>query len=340
MSFLSQPGQIGFKTQASAGTYMDPGAVAPNKGVFIRMLSGGMAAVRELITPDPEIGGVRDIVQTMFGPVKYAGEYEFICGFDGLAILLKGALGASAPTGPTDVTVYTHTISTADTLPWLSIEEKVGNGFDVYRYTDAKINTLHVEVDAEGFCKGTVGLIAKTQTIGATATLPAAATQDTTPQIIGPQVGVTWDAASLPAKSFKLDINNNLDDSDFRLGSLFLGDVTEKRREIMMGVTIRPQNNNLWKEALFGSTGASAPGSVLPAAKAVVITITSYGIIAGSTTVYSCVITVPKANLKPWNLKPSGDSVLDADIEIMAIRPVAATDVITPVIKNGLLTTN
>ena len=338
MGISSQPGHVGIKTQAAKGAYLDPGAVAPNQGVFMYLRSGALGGNRELMIPDPEIGGHRDIPDANLGPISFSGEYDFYARMEALATLLKGALGGASTTGST-VLGYTHTITGADTIPWLSVEEKIGNGFEVFKYTDAKINTLHLEADANGYLMGTAGLVALSQAT-TTATASGVQRRDTSSLLVGTSITVAWNAVSLPAKSFSLDINNNLEDDDFRLGSLFLGDITEKRREVTMGVTIRPNDAALWKTAMWGGPSATVPGGQV-FKDDVLITVSSYEDIPGTTgpTVkYSATFTIPFAAIAPFSVTPSGDDVIEHDIEIRALRPVPATPIITAVVKNSYAT--
>src|SRR5690349_6482371 len=124
MGFQSQAGHLGIKTQAVKGTYLDPGAAAPNQGVFVRVRSGAMGGNRDLLIPDPEIGGNRDVPDAQLGPISFSGEYDFYGRMESIATFLKAALGtAAAPVGTVD-TGFLHTITPSDTdIPWLSVEE-------------------------------------------------------------------------------------------------------------------------------------------------------------------------------------------------------------------------
>lgn len=340
MGLVAQAGHVGIRTQATKGTYADPGAVAPNQGVFLYTRSGAMGGNRELLIPDPEIGGSRDIPDAQLGPISFSGEYDVYARMESLATLLYGALGVKAAPSGTASTGFTHTITPADTttLPWFSVEEKITNSFEVFKYTDCKINTLHLEADANGYLMGTVGLIGLTQAT-TTATLQAAQRRDSSPLIVGTNITVAWNGANLPAKSFSLDINNNIEDDDFRLGSLFLGDLTEKRREVTMSCTIRPNDAALWKTAMWGG-----PAATVPAGQSfkddVVITVSSYEDIPGATVgiKYSLIITIPTAIIAPFSVDPSGDDVLEHDIEIRAVRYNPAVPILTAAIKNSFAT--
>ncbi len=341
MGFLSQSGFVGFKTQATKGAFLDPGAVAPNQGVFVRTRSGALGGNRELLVPDPEIGGNRDIPDAQLGPISFSGEYDAYLRMESLAWMLKAVLGTSAPTG-TALTGYTHTSTPSDTtIPWISIEEQIANQYMNFMYTDCKANTFHMEADSNGYLMGTLGMIGLTQAIDATPTAAASQRVDTSPLIVGTNITVAWNGATLPAKSFSLDINNNLEDDDFRLGSLFLGDLVEKRREVTMGVTIRPNDAALWKTAMWGGPAATSPLGQSFKDDALV-TIASYEDIPGASAgvKYSATFTVPSAIIAPFSLDPSGDDVLEHDLEIRAVRPVNATAILTTAVKNSYATTN
>ena len=337
MGFVAQAGHFGIKTQAVKGTYLSPGAVAPNQGVFLFFRSGALGGNRELLIPDPEIGGSRDIPDAQLGPISYSGEIDMYARMESLASLMRGALGTSATTG-TALTGYTHTITPADTIPWISAEERIANGYEVFKYTDAKVNTLHMEADSNGYLMATVGMIALKQEL-TTATAIGVQRRDSSPLLVGSNICVRWGGVDLPAKSFSIDMNNNLEDDDYRLCSLTLGDAVEKRREITMGVTIRPNDALLWKTAMWGG-----PAAVAPLGQSykddVEIEIQSYEDIPGATVgiKYNTTLTIPQAIIAPFSLDPSGDDVLEHDIEIRAVRPNLGTPIITAEVKNSYAT--
>ena len=221
-------------------------------------------------------------------------------------------------------------------FPFLSIQEKIGSGLECYNYTDAVINTLHLEADANGYLQGTAGVIAAKQVAGIT---PATPTFDATPLIVGTNITVTYNSVTLPAKSFSLDINNNFEDDDFRLGSLYLGDLTPKRREITASFGIREGSSALWRQAVYGTSAATAPGG-LTTKQSLVITASAYENIPAGTppTPYSVSITIPNFSLTPYALGVSGDDVIESDIEGRALRPLIATPILTAVIKTGKAT--
>jgi len=331
MGYSSQSGQVGFKTQAGLGTYATPATT----GVFVRLRGGSLGINRDLLVPDPEIGGGRDTSDAYLGAAVWSGDYEFYARMEMLSCLLKACLGSAATATVTGVSTHTITPLDSATLPYLSVEERIGSALETYNYTDAVVNTLHLESDANGYLMATAGLIAAKQIAGATATA-SPTIKDETPLYVGTNITVTYNAVSVPAKSFSLDINNNFEDDDFRLGSFFVGDLTAKAREVTASFTIRHQDSALWRQAAYGVPAATGVGGITTKNQ-LVITITSYEDIPASSplTKYSLTITIPKFIYEPFAFEPSGDDYLENDVSGRALRPAIATPLMTSVIKAG-----
>lgn len=334
MGFSSQAGQALFMTQASEGVFP---ATFGADAVGMKLRSGSLTANRDLLTTDPEIGGGRDTVDAYLGAISWSGDYEFYARMNSLPTLLAGCLGGSASATATGVSTHTITPVDSATLPFLSVEEAIGGSLEVMQFTDAVVNTFHMEAEANGYLMGTAGLIARTGVAGATAT--ASPVWDDTPLIVGTNITITLNGITLPAKSFSVDINNNFEDDDFRLGSFTLGDLTAKSREVSGSFTVRPQDSSLWRRAVFGSSAATTPGGLVTKDQ-MVITAQTYEDIDGGTpaTKSSIAFTIPKVALEPYGLEPSGDDVIENDVSFRALRPVAATPILTAVVKNGKTT--
>lgn len=427
MGFSSQAGHVAFRTQSAYNTFP---ADFNSAAIAMKLRTGSLSANRELLIPDPEIGGGRDIVDAYLGAVVWSGDYEFYARFDGLMTLLAAGLGekyiktpggtnevtaltgttvtagtytitysaqvtsaipwnagpavvqaalealsniapgdvfvtgpstgvadsgvltltwggtlvgnitpptvdvtsltgtiaVTTPTAGTDYTVAsTHTFLPSDAaqLPFLGIEEEIGAGLEVFRYTDAVVNTLHFEAEANGFLMGTAGMIARFQQAGQTPIPGVESFFDNLPMVVGTNIGMTYAGLTLPAKSFSFDLTNNFEDDDFRLGSFYVGDLTPKRRELTLGCTIREQDSDLWRQATYGLSAATEAGGVTTKSP-LVITMSTYEVIPGATPgglKYSMKFTVPYVALKPYTLEASGDDIIDSDIEFQALRP-------------------
>lgn len=427
MGFSSQAGSVAFRTQSTPGVFP---ADFETDAIAMRLRTGALAANRELLVTDPEIGGGRDVADASLGPVSYAGDYEFYVRLQGIMTLLKAGLGThvsgpggvnevetitatgtwsggtytitydgqtTAPipynanagaiqsaltalpnVGPYDVLVtggplheepvvvsFTGALSgaligaplTVDTalvtgtspnanvtrtvqgqtstgaysnlfvpsdapqLPFLGIEENVGGGFDVFRYTDAVVNTLHFESDANGFFMGTAGMIARLQE-AMPSPVDVSDKFDNLDTIVGTNISVSFGAQNLAGKSVSVDFTNNFETDDFRLGSFFIGDLTPKRRELTVGLTIREQDHDMWRQATYGNSAATMPGGVVQKEN-VTITASTYSVIPGASPAlaYSMSIIIPYCVLRPYALNVSGDDIIDSDIEFQALRP-------------------
>lgn len=339
MGFSSQAGHLIMRTQATLGTY--PADMA-TEGVGVKLRSGGLGPSRELLIPDPEIGGGRDVSDAYLGAVSWSGDLEFYARMNSLATMLKATLGtAAAPVAGSapDTGLFTHTITPSDasSLPYLALEERVGAGFEVFNYTDCVANTFHLEAEANGYLQGTLGVIAAKQVAGATPTAANTIPWDNTPMIVGTNITVKYNSVTLPAKSFSIDINNNFEDDDFRLGSFYLGDLTPKRREITASFSIRESSSALWRQAVYGQSVATGPGGLVTKAP-LEIEMKTYETVTPTTGVksYSLKITIPKYSIMPYALGISGDDILESNIEGRALRPDAGVGIATFVLDNGL----
>ena len=156
------------------------------------------------------------------------------------------------------------------------------------------------------------------------------------PLIVGTNVTITYNAVSLPAKNFSLDINNNFEDDDFRLGSFYVGDLTAKRREVTASFGIRESSSALWRQATYGVSSATQVGG-LTTKNQLVITCQTYESIVGGTptTPNTLTITIPKFILSPYSLEASGDDIIESDIEGQAVRPAVATPLMTVAFKTA-----
>jgi len=257
---------------------------------------------------------------------------------DALATFFKGVLGlADAPDTASGVTTHVIKPSDAAQLPFFSVEEVIGNGLESYHYTDVVINSLHLEADANGYFQGTVGLIGAKQVAGITKT--ASPAWDNTPMIVGTNINVLYNSIGLPAKSFSFDINNNFEDDDFRLGSLYIGDLTPKSREVTASFNIRHADGSLWRAATYGAQAATEAGGTTVKAP-LKITAETYEPISGSdpATPYGVTLDFPSFVLTPFSYEASGDDVLENDIEGRALRPNPAVGIMQASVVTGKAT--
>lgn len=335
MGVSSQQGVFAAKTQTAKGT---PATNIGTTGVALYRTDGTITPNVDLMVLDPEIGGGRDQTDALLGPISFGGDINFYTRFVSIGILLKAALGAPVSTPRTgNVSAIDHVFTPSDAaqLPFLTIYERIGANLERIQYQDVVVNTLHLESDADGYLTGTVGFIAARATYGV-ADIDVSTVLDTTTVTVGSNVVVQYDGTDIKAKSFSLDINNNFEDDDFRLGSRYLEDLTPKRREVSGSMTLRHETKDLMRQAVLGSSTATVAGG-LTAKKPIVITCSTFGQIPSTSPAinYGLVLTLNQTTFEPFTFEPSGDDVLESDVNFQALRPSLGTPVMTATLTNG-----
>jgi len=338
----SQSGHIGFKTQVAAGAFLDPGAADPDQGIFALTRGGSLSGQRDLIEPDPEIGGYRDTPGAVLGPISYSGTIEWYARMEMLATLFYAAFGdvVSTPTGVTQGVdqVGSHVITPIESsiLPLLSVEEHIGESLETFRYTDCAVNAISLELDPDGYFMGSSDLIALTALGGVTPT--AVPETDSTSLMVGTNATVTIGGVTTDiVRSMSLEFTNNLEDDVFELGSITLADLTAKRRELTFNATIRPVDAAMWREAVFGSSVATGPINGAAVTTDVALLIESFVAVgSGVPDVFSFEINIPVCHIEPFEMGPSGDDVIEFDVNFKAARPLVATPLATVTIVNDL----
>ena len=327
--FTAQSGNVIIASQPTQGT---TAPLLTTAGVGLKILSGSIGPDRDPIMLEKEIGAGRDQSDVFLGPVKYSGEYSFYPRFNSLVTLLRAALGTANSVTTTGVT--THTITPTDgQLPFLSVYEEWSSAFERFIYTDAVVNTFGISIDPTGIVQCTAGLIAISGASGA-ADIDPTSVFDNTRTLPAVKASITLNGVDLKPRSFSLNVNNNVEDDDFRVGSLGLADVTAKGREVSGSVSLRHTNSSLFKRAVWGNSAATAPTG-LTTQDQLVLTLTSYENIGATTEPHSASFTIPKTVLNPFKMEMSGDDALDSDVDFTAIRPDTAVPILTAVVKNG-----
>lgn len=331
MGFSSQTGITIIGTQNALD---EPVAALETTGVAMRLTSGALTLNREGLVYDPEIGGGRDIGDSFLGPASVTGTFEFYTRFgSSTATLLRAALGGATSTQDTGYNTHAIVPTDASALPFLSVHQQISSGLEVANFQDCVVNTFHLEADANGFLTGSAELIGRRQALDVPALDPTDIYDNST-GTVGTSVVITMGGVNIKPKSFSLDIANNFEDDDFRLGQFFLEDLTPKRREVTISTTLRHQDKALLRQATLGAPTATTVGG-LTTKSSMVITITSYEMISGTAVPHSLTLTFPNVVAQPFALEPSGDDILESDVEWRAVRPSMAVPVLTAELVNG-----
>jgi hypothetical protein len=320
--FNAQQGYIGFRGQVNKGGFLAP-------TIFTKVLSGGLGADTELLVPDPEIGGGRDITDVFPGAVKFSGDTEFYFRPESLGVLLYGLMGTVA-TSNLGSGAYRHTFQTltSGNLPYLSGQEKVADVLDTFNYVDGKVNSLTLDSESNSLLRGSFNLIFTTQSGNISPQVPVF---DTSPILVSHGGTITLDGTIVSCKSVSFEFNNNLDDDDFRIGNRFLGQLVEKRRELNVSLTIRPQDIDFYRKAVYGDSASPYTPKNDVYTGSLVLNFESPGNIPGGSGLpYRLQITLQEVAFKPFPISPSGDDPIDFEMEVMPLydgsNPIAKAE--------------
>lgn len=335
MGYGSQSGNVAFRTQTGRGVLaLD----IEDKGIAVKIKGGSLAGKRELIIPDAEIGGGRDIPDALLGPVSYGGDFEFYTRFQSILTFLNAAMGTTVSSVATGVNTHVITPSDGAALPFLSVYEEVSSALDTALYTDVVVNTFKLEMDPGGILSCTVGLIGVKQLLGVPV-LDVSDIYDETSITVGTNATVKYDGTNIKPKSFSFELNNNFEDDDFRMGQYTLEDLTPKRREVKATMGIRHESNAIMRQALNGSNSAVSPGGITTK-KPIIVEIVTFQDIPGSTpdTPFGLTIEIPQVIFEPFAFEPKGDDILENDVTMQALRPSLALPVVKMTLKNDKAT--
>lgn len=336
MGYNSQSGVTIIRSQPTPGTLATD---IDTKGVALRNTSGSMRLNREPLIPDPEIGGGRDISDALLGPASCTGEFEAYGRFgSSFGTILRAALGLGLSEAGTVNGTHKHIITPSDTstLPLLSIYDRISSGLETATYRDCVVDSVKIDVDASGFLKVSYSIIGKRQQLNVVEIDPSDL-YDNTEMTVGTNVMVTMGGVNIKPKSLTWELSNNIDADDFRLGQFFLEDLTPKRRESSLTMRLRHEDRDLLRQALLGSPTATEVGGRTTKSP-LSIDIRSYEDIDGATTPtpHSLVLDFPSAMVAPYALEPSGDDILENDVEFRTLRPNMAVPLLTATLTNGV----
>ena len=309
----SQTGYVGFARQTASGVY-----TTPTKYMYVT--SASIDPDTDLLIPDPEIGTGRAIADDVYnGPIKWTGSIEFNVRPEAFGLLAYAAMGSCTSSGIDGSNSYGHTFRLENQLVPLSIEKNVGDGLEVFGYTDCKVNTLSLSATAGELVTGSVEIIGTDETSGKT---NQAETYETAPIFTYAGGTVTLDGVVTSVKEVSLELNNNIVDDDYRLGSRKLGSLVEKRREVSAKITIVPQDSSTYKKAVYGSgTATTTSGSQLTYTGSLDLHFESAtGIPNTASTKYSMDINIQKAVFRAAPLPISGDDMIIEELDMLPVQ--------------------
>jgi hypothetical protein len=305
----SSNGYLGFLKQASKGT-----GIVPTK--FCRLSAAeGLEIVQDLyeartLNGDEEIDAIYKMGH------KPNGSFQSLVRPDLGAALMAYVLGADTVTTGSP---NTHTITRADTIPWISVERKLDN---IERFEDCKINQVVINGTAGQPLSIDVSFMGIDSDIVATAT---ASYETDEPFMFHDGTFTIHGSANTNIKAFTLTINRNLE--EIMTNSYKRNDLVETSFSIDLNYSL-----------VFQASDAIYPAVLYGASTAAVDTLYDGAFIAdftyGATTgVRSFKITLPamKVVSSTKHLDPNTQAVT---LELASKAVKSASAIITAECKN------
>ncbi len=244
-------GYIGLGKQASKGT-----GVAPSK--FVKW-DGATS-----LTPKLEFTVRREGGDGLYNALSYVtahkadGQFALLCRPDIMAALLAWALGADSVSGAADP--YTHTITPAASVPWLSIERQLASIADCERLVDCVIESLVIEGKGGLPLKATVGFLGIRGTHGIAA---ASATYEADrPYMFFDAAFQVNGSAVATVTEFRLAIKN-LFEADLYTTEVYRADLPLIGRDVEVEFGFPMENLNQYREVLYGTSTGTALAETL-----------------------------------------------------------------------------
>lgn len=224
----------------------------------------------EVALPDPEVdwrahrsaGYGADIHVLTEGPRTLAGTIPIVLQ-DGR--ILKYVLGACADTGAPSV--YTHTMTTAETLPSMCIEAVWNDGTaDFLRYyTGCKCSGATLSAEEEGELKCSVGIEAALAAASANTKSDLGTLATTNPYMFYEGVCTFWGSAFARVQNFEIDIKRALKPRRYiqSTNGEYPYEINEGVRDITLTATIIASDDlgsgthgtDSWKELMAPTSG-------------------------------------------------------------------------------------
>lgn len=306
---------LSFSKQSAKGT--------PNTTYVARTdLSGGNIAPSKDVDNLSETDSSRDQGISFVRQTSVAGAPEFYARDAFMHTVLEAALGAKATSGATN---YTHTLTPANSLPYLTVYRQIGNLL-FEQFNDIKINELTVSADTGSPLVVTMDVLGRSATrLTSAATVPAKSTQspynmnEATVQLAG--------SVTALVSSFDMTLSNNLqvqqtDDS-------VPYDLAEGLRELTLGFRMIFETLDEYNRFHYLTTTGTAQGNTLSTVAA------NFSFSKGANN--SIAFDFPSLAYEefPVDPDPSGDSIT---VDVRARAQRSGSPIVTATVKNQTAT--
>jgi hypothetical protein len=302
------------------------GAVAT---VFFKYRASGEPSIQPVKTVEryhmTDTG--RDGGDAYLSVVQVTGDLPMYMQPDGAALIWYAVLGAFADSGAGPN--WTHTITPADDVPWLTIQRVVG-GVITEQFVDCKLNTLALVSEAGDAPQYTASFIGITPTWAAAALTPTAIVGAPLMHWEGKQLYMV-NAVDQRIHRLSLEVTNGL--TPYQADDYFLSDVDPGTREVTFSYSMHftsPTAEPKYREFMYGSDAGTTVSTVLPE-KPVSLTWRR-----NANTEVNISLPEVRSAAVPVNPNPSGEAI-DVEVATIVEKPLASP-VMTVVVKDQTAT--
>jgi len=217
-------GQIGWGDETSWGTPATINRFAPFISESLRL------EIDRLVSPGIRGGRGRRSEEVVPGRKNVTGDVVFDLWAKGLGLWFKHALGSVTSAQQGGTSAYLHTFSLTDALPpGLTVEIKKG-GTQFHKYSGVRVDRWTIGAAINAIPRMTFTVLGKDESIsgsGATASYPSGN------ELLSFHQGIfKIDTSQVDIYEFELTLNNNLADSDYRLGAPTRASLLPRSREV------------------------------------------------------------------------------------------------------------
>lgn len=309
------------KKQSGKGVVADPNITGAYKNPFA---GGNINPVRETDRLS-ETDASRDIGVSYVQSSGVEGSPEFYVRDASIGFWLWAALGADAVTGTTN---FTHVITPANTLPYLSVWRNIADTL-YEQYRDCKVGSLAISAEAGQPLSATVGiqgLQATRLTAAPDATTPVTIESSTVHNFNKAAVTLAGGATAL-VRSFELTIENNV--SRQQTDDVVPYDVVEGAREVSLGFDLIFESLTEYNKFHYGgAAGTTISPDVFVTDAAFTFTLGVNNEVA---------FNLPRIAYEEFPVEPdAGGDPIVASVRAVAQR--GGTPVLTATVKNQVAT--
>lgn len=309
MAYSAETGSVGMAIQPIKGTFTPPTD-------YMKVQSVEMNPEGEKIIPDVEIGSGRDISEVYQGTYKISGSADSYVRPEALGVLFYGALGQYTASGTLGNGAYLHNFTASGVLPWLSIKKTIADDIQIFDYTDCKVEGFQIDVNASEPATAKFDIVGISDAIG----VAGNENYESAPMLIAVSATVNIGGVAVSAKKATINYKNNLENADFRVGSRFLGDITEKRREIDLSMDIvLDTTSELYRKAFYGAANATSAGFAVYADRVDII-LSSPTNIGTSAIPFKIQFTIKNAVFMAAPIPAKGDELIVIPLELKATK--------------------